>query len=152
MKLSTSDLKNLTLFNKPRLYNATPLAGLVATADTLKATSFLGIHTGNTTHNATDFTVDELLVGQTSGAQAYLVEKDTTNNRLRYHQNDKTGYKAFTSTEDVVGQTSTKTCTLNALGNPEVDRHSGDILFLENRNPINRTTTQIEDIKVIIEF
>jgi hypothetical protein len=29
---------------------------------------------------------------------------------------------------------------------------SGDILFLENRNPISRTTTQIEDIKVIIEF
>jgi hypothetical protein len=147
-----NDFRQIMLFNKPRLYNATPLAGLVATADTLKATSFLGIHTGNTTHNATDFTVDELLVGQTSGAQAYLVEKDTTNNRLRYHQNDKTGYKAFTSTEDVVGQTSTKTCTLNALGNPEVDRHSGDILFLENRNPINRTTTQIEDIKVIIEF
>ena len=147
-----NDFRQIMLFNKPRLYNATPLAGLVATADTLKATSFLGIHTGSTTHNATDFTVDELLVGQTSGAQAYLVEKDTTNNRLRYHQNDKTGYKAFTSTEDVVGQTSTKTCTLNALGNPEVDRHSGDILFLENRNPINRTTTQIEDIKVIIEF
>ena len=147
-----NDFRQIMLFNKPRLYNATPLAGLVATADTLKATSFLGIHTGNTTHNATDFTVDELLVGQTSGAQAYLVEKDTTNNRLRYHQNDKTGYKAFTSTEDVVGQTSTKTCTLNALGNPEVDRHSGDILFLENRNPINRSSTQIEDIKVIIEF
>ena len=147
-----NDFRQIMLFNKPRLYNATPLAGLVATADTLKATSFLGIHTGNTTHNATDFTIDELLVGQTSGAQAYLVEKDTTNNRLRYHQNDKTGYKAFTSTEDVVGQTSAKTCTLNALGNPEVDRHSGDILFLENRNPINRTTTQIEDIKVIIEF
>lgn len=147
-----NDFRQIMLFNKPRLYNATPLAGLVATADTLKATSFLGIHTGNTTDNATDFTVDELLVGQTSGAQAYLVEKDTTNNRLRYHQNDKTGYTAFTATEDVVGQTSTKTCTLNALGNPEVDRHSGDILFLENRNPINRTTTQIEDIKVIIEF
>lgn len=147
-----NDFRQIMLFNKPRLYNATPLAGLVATADTLKATSFLGIHTGNTTDNATDFTIDELLVGQTSGAQAYLVEKDTTNNRLRYHQNDKTGYKAFTSTEDVVGQTSAKTCTLNALGNPEVDRHSGDILFLENRNPINRTTTQIEDIKVIIEF
>ena len=27
-----------------------------------------------------------------------------------------------------------------------------NILFLENRNPINRTDSQIEDIKVIIEF
>ena len=61
----------------------------------------------------------------------------------------------FTNGEDVVGQTSSKTGALassNAVGNPEVDRSSGEILFLENRDPISRTTTQIEDIKVIIEF
>ena len=28
----------------------------------------------------------------------------------------------------------------------------GDIVFLENRNPINRISSQIEDIKIIIEF
>jgi len=142
------------LLNKPREYNATPLAGLIATADTLKATNYVAINTGSTTDNATDFQLDELIVGQTSAAQAYVVEKDTTNDYLRYHQNDKTGYTAFSNSEDIVGQTSAKTATLtsSAVGNPEVDRHSGDILFLENRDPINRTTTQIEDIKVIIEF
>jgi hypothetical protein len=142
------------LINEPRDFNATPLAGLVSTADTLKATSYVEIDTGNTTDNATDFSVDELIVGQTSGAQAYVVEKDTVNDYLRYHQNDKTGYTAFTDGEDIVGQTSSSTATLDtpAVGNPEVDRQSGEILFLENRDPISRTTTQIEDIKVIIEF
>ena len=150
-----NDFRQITLFNEPRNYNATPLAGTIATANTLKGTSYLAIAASGSTDNATDFTIDELLVGQTSGAQAYLVEKDTTNDFLRYHQNDKTGYKAFVNGENVIGQTSTKNCLLHAsaaLGAPEVDRMSGDILFLENRNPISRTTTQIEDIKVIIEF
>jgi len=149
-----NDFRQIMLLNKPRIYNATPLAGLIATADTLKATSYVEIDTGSTTDNATDFTVDELIVGQTSGAQAYVVEKDTVNDYIRYHQNDKTGYTAFSSAEDIVGQTSTSTATLTsaAVGNPEVDRSSGEILFLENRDPISRTTTQIEDIKVIIEF
>ena len=149
-----NDFRQIMLLNKPRVYNATPLAGLVATADTLKATNYVEIDTGNTTDNATDFSVDELIVGQTSGAQAYVVEKDTVNDYLRYHQNDKTGYTAFTDGEDIVGQTSAKTATLDtpAVGNPEVDRSSGEVLFLENRDPISRTTTQIEDIKVIIEF
>src|SRR6056300_405768 len=149
-----NDFRQIMLLNKPRVYNATPLAGLVATADTLKATNYVEIDTGNTTDNATDFSVDELIVGQTSGAQAYVVEKDTVNDYLRYHQNDKTGYTAFSNAEDIVGQISAKTATLDtpAVGNPEVDRSSGEVLFLENRDPISRTTTQIEDIKVIIEF
>jgi hypothetical protein len=39
-----------------------------------------------------------------------------------------------------------------SLGNPEVQRFSGEILFLENRKAINRTLSQIEDVKIIIEF
>lgn len=146
-----NDFRQITLFNEPKAYNATPLAGLIATADTLKATSYLDFNSSATVAN---YTVDELIVGA-GGAQAYVVEKDTSNGFLRYHQNSKTGYKAFVNGEVVTGQTSSQADTLetsNAVGNPEVDRASGEILFLENRNPISRTTTQIEDIKVIIEF
>jgi hypothetical protein len=35
---------------------------------------------------------------------------------------------------------------------PEVQPFTGEVLFLENRAPINRSASQIEDIKVIIEF
>ena len=147
-----NDFRQITLINEPRDYNATPLAGLIATADTLKATSYLDF---NSSATVSSYTVDELIVGQTSGAQAYIVEIDTSNGYIRYHQNDKTGYKAFQNGEVVTGQTSSQADTLEssaANGNPEVDRQSGDILFLENRAPISRTATQIEDIKVIIEF
>ena len=147
-----NDFRQITLFNEPREYNATPLAGLIATADTLKATSYLDF---NSSATVSSYAVDELIVGGTSGAQAYVVEIDTSNGYIRYHQNDKTGYGTFTDGEVVTGQTSNQADTLessNAVGAPEVDRASGDILFLENRDPISRTTTQIEDIKVILEF
>lgn len=147
-----NDFRQISLIKNPRLYNATPLAGAIASADTLKATNYLDFDSGVT---VTDYSVDELLVGQTSGAQAYVVEIDSSNGYIHYHQNDKTGYADFTDGEDITGQTSNTTGALessNAVGNPEVDRMSGDILFLENRDPISRTTTQIEDIKVILEF
>jgi hypothetical protein len=147
-----NDFRQISLIKNPRVYNATPLAGAIASADTLKATNYLDFDSGVT---VTNYSVDELLVGQTSGAQAYVVEIDSSNGYIHYHQNDKTGYADFTDGEDVTGQTSNTTGALeasNAVGNPEVDRMSGDILFLENRDPISRTTTQIEDIKVILEF
>ena len=99
------------------------------------------------------FTIDELMVGGTSGAQAYVVRIDGT--KIYYTQNSKTGYGVFQNSETVTGQSSSTAVALkssSAVVSGEVNRGSGELLFLENRNPINRTTTQIEDIKVIIEF
>ena len=159
-----NDFRQIVLLNEPRVFNASPLQGLVATADTLKATKALDFVSSV---NVTNFNVDELIVGGTSGAQAYVVEIDDTNGFIRYHQNSKTGYKSFSNGETITGQTSSASGALETnSGNnvagityiatgivaPEVDRQSGEILFLENRNPISRTTSQIEDIKVIIEF
>tara|TARA_B100000927_G_C16473904_1_gene472626 strand:+ start:1898 stop:3487 length:1590 start_codon:yes stop_codon:yes gene_type:complete len=125
----------------------------ISTAATLNALKTLDFASGT----ITNYQVDELLVGGTSGAQGYVVEIDGSgsNRKIKYHQNDKTGYTPFTNGETVTGQTSTTALALkssNATIAPEVDRSSGEVLFLENRTPINRTTTQIEDIKVIIEF
>ena len=162
-----NDFRQITLFNEPRDFsNVAPLAGNIATADTLKGTKALDF---NSSATVTDFVIDELIVGGTSGAQAYVVEIDASNGFVRYHQNSKTGYTKFTTGEVITGQTSSTTGTLEADASnqvngityissepaivaPDIDRASGDILFLENRNPINRTVSQIEDIKVIIEF
>ena len=148
-----NDFRQIMLIKNPREYaDAGPLAGPIASDDTLKATNYLDFDSGV---DVTDYVVDELIVQNTTGAQAYVVEIDSSEGYIHYHQNDKTGYTQFQNTLDVVGQTTTTTGALessNAVGNPEVDRASGEILFLENRDPINRTTTQIEDIKVILEF
>ena len=143
-----NDFRQISLIKDPVNFGTTT----TATAATLKAMKYLDFASGVSLNN---FQVDELLVGQTSGAQAFAVDIDTTTGYIYYAQNSKTGYAAFSNGETIQGQTSSTTGALessNAVGNPEVDRDSGKMLFLENRTPINRTATQIEDIKLIIEF
>jgi len=156
-----NDFRQITLIKEPRVYNAVPLAGSIASADTLKALNYLDFVSSV---DVADYSVDELIVGGTSGAQAYIVEIDSDTGYIYYHQNSKTGYVDFQHGETITGQTSNTAGALEDNTNvspatpnpgvnpPEVDRSSGQILFLENRDPINRTTTQIEDIKVILEF
>lgn len=143
-----NDFRQVTLIRNPFNYGTTT----VATATTRKALRYLDFTSATT---VTDFQVDEVITGGTSGAKAYVTERDATSGYIYYHQNSKTGYKKFVNGETITGGTSNTSGALessNALGNPEVQPGSGSIMFLENRNPINRTTTQIEDIKVIIEF
>jgi len=40
----------------------------------------------------------------------------------------------------------------SALTAEEVERHSGDIIYLENRQAVSRASDQIEDIKLIVEM
>ena len=104
------------------------------------------------------FVVDQVIQGSVSNAKAYLVEIDSTNRRLHYYQNEKTGFKAFQGG----GSPDTVTGTLPSggsgvlasshLGAADVVAGSGQLIFLENRDPISRTASQIEDIKCIIEF
>jgi len=46
-----------------------------------------------------------------------------------------------------LGQTFT-----NGVSNPEVKKHSGDIIYVDNRPSITRSLNQKEDIKVILQF
>jgi len=95
--------------------------------------------------------ITDYIVGDESGAVAFVDAYDPAAGTLKYHQNDKTGYIAFIVDERIDADNG-GFGTIVSLGNPEVKRFSGDILFLENRKPINRTSSQIEDVKIIIEF
>jgi hypothetical protein len=44
------------------------------------------------------------------------------------------------------------TFTSGSLTNPEIQPDSGDVIYVENRRPINRAIDQIEDIKIIVEM
>jgi len=41
---------------------------------------------------------------------------------------------------------------VNGLANPEVEKFSGDLIYIDNRPPITRSQNQKEDIKVILQF
>jgi len=145
-----NDFRQITLVKNPFNFGTST----VSTASTLKATAALSFQS-----TTSSFQVDELIT-QGSGAtlaQAFVVEVDTDTGYIHYSQNSKTGYGNFVTGSPVSGATSgavgtPKSSSSAFLINPEVDVHSGDIIFLENRNPIDRTASQIEDVKIIIEF
>ena len=146
-----NDFRQISIVKNPYSTGTT-----IATTDTLKATNYLQLASGQTTSG---FVVDQVIQAASggSGAKAYLVEIDATNGRLYYYQNEKTGFIPFANGDTVEGTLpSGGSATLDtnhdrAPTNPVV-AGSGQLIFLENRDPISRSATQIEDIKCIIEF
>jgi len=41
---------------------------------------------------------------------------------------------------------------VGGYANEEVEINSGEVLYIDNRNPITRSADQNEEIKVVIEF
>ena len=153
-----NDFRQVSLIKNPEQFGSTD----IATASTLRSRRALVLASSAAT---TNFAVDQVIVGSSSGAKAYLVEIDTTNKVLYYYQNEKTGFADFTQNDTITGTlpnggsatldqtsgTSWYGTAANGYG-PEVKNASGQLIFLENRAPINRSSSQIEDIKLIVEF
>lgn len=131
------------------LKNPLNVAGsAVSTATTFSALKYLQLSTG------TGFTEGDYITGATSGAVAYVDAWDPNTLQLKYHQNDKTGYTPFSASETINGNLagSGTIPATGGLNSPEYTPFSGQIIFLENRSPINRSASQIEDVKIILEF
>jgi len=84
----------------------------------------------------------------------FIVDYDTTTNVITFIQDSVTGFGSFAASvgQVVSGSISGATGTVTSVPNPEVNRYSGDIIYLENRRPIMRASDQLEDIKLIVEF
>ena len=166
-----NDFRKLGIVVDPNTFGTTSVAS-VATARltyAVKLTSQSGTYDG-----------DEKISQATTGAIGKVVEWDSSNSILYYTQerfgdygtNGTTGgYVAFSGANVITGATSGATGTPDAAAdsavtlsggntvtfsdgyaNPELAADSGDIIYLENRKPISRSSDQIEDIKVIVEF
>ena len=123
------------------LANAATLSGLV------------GINVSNV--NGT-FINNEYLVGITSKANAYAVTSNVVsgNGYIRYIQSFGTteNYKPFTIGESVIGRTSGATAIVTQSLLSEVMQDTGEILYLENREPVTRTIDQTDNLHLVIEF
>ena len=146
----------------------------VATTTTARQSYVVKVDT-----NSGTFQADEVITQATTGAVGKVVEYDSTLSLLYYQQESYKGfgtnatsgnYVAFSGTNQITGATSAATGTTGAssetvtLANsntltltsgyatPDLQEYSGDIIYLENRKPIQRASDQTEDIKIIIEF
>ena len=167
---TANDFRQVGLVVDPTNYGTSTVASASTRRQTfvVKASSVSGT-----------FDIDEKITQATTGAVGKVVEFDSTNQLLYFQQerfgdfgtNSTTGdHSVFEGTNVITGATSSATftpssdsetitlannntiTTVSGYVNPELQADSGNIVYLENRKPIQRDSDQTEDIKLIIEF
>jgi len=100
--------------------------------------------------------VDEIILGGTSGAKAYVDFFDANGSDpdfIYYHQDETTGFVPFTNGEAISTTNGDGAGTCDSAATiVDINRLAGDILYIENRASIDRSSSQTEDIKVIIQI
>lgn len=146
-----NDYRRITLVRDPYNYGTTNVATL-STRTATRSVAYSSL--------AGTLLVDRVISGGTSGAKGRIVSINTSSSTIRYIQTrtDNPTGAAFQSGETITmynsdGVTpSAVTFTSGALTAPEIQPDSGDVIYVENRRPINRAIDQIEDIKIIVEM
>lgn len=140
----SQDFRQLAIIRNPYDFGTTN----VSTATTMSANTVLTVGTGYT------FSADMVIEGTSSGAKGIVVTYDEdTNGYVRIIQNEDTGFTPFTLS-DSVGESGVPggEVAVSVITDPEVEKHSGETVFLENRTAINRAGDQIETVKIVLEF
>ena len=110
--------------------------------------------------NSQAFAEDELVTGTQSGATGKVVDFKNNNTTLRLVDvttgtSTTNGYDgiagSFRANESITAP-STASANTNGVVGGDLEKFSGDVLYIENRSPVTRADDQIEDVKLIIEF
>jgi hypothetical protein len=143
------DFRQIVLMRAPADYNDSAY-----TDTTGKVLRYLRL---TSVSDASNFVVDRTITGGTSTAQAIIDQVDS--DKIYAHQTEATGFVSFQEGEAVTSPGATGTLSAegydvdsDAFTNDDVNKFSGDILYIENRAPVVRSTDQTEDIKVIISL
>ena len=100
----------------------------------------------------------EIIEGQSSLAQGYIDEWDPLTYKLYFHQTEATGFTPFSSGEVVEASNAAGSGILDSAGIDgyglltDIDKYSGELLYIDNRASIERDAEQTEDIKIVIQL
>ena len=142
------DYRQVMLIRNPKTDSAN---GNTLTATTAKALKYLQVDSAF----GSQLSVDELITNSlTPPAKAYVDEKvnfAASSMKVYYHQTDSTGYTPFSVGDTLTDEGSqTGTIVVVADSNELYINTSGEVLYIENRAPVIRNTSQTEDIKVVV--
>lgn len=101
--------------------------------------------------SATSLSQGDIITGTVTGANGYTL-LGTGANVLYIQNNDSSGnvvanFANFTTADSITGVGSVATVT-----NPDVQKYTGQILYVDNKPPISRTPEQTESIHIVLEF
>lgn len=151
-----ADFRQVGILKNPKLPASRTSADSDFTATTGSALRILTVGSGA---NLTAIAVDNVISQGPDGtpkARAY-VDKNTgtsTDATILYHQNENTGFVPFTVEGDPLLDSAApdNNGTIVSDSDGEVDPFSGDLLYVESRAAVERTTAGTEDIKITIQF
>jgi len=154
---TTNDFRQIGIVRNPIKDSAqfnsfveTPLA----TNATLSAFKKLHVTTGSLT--PVNITGDQLIT-QPSG-QSAIIDFYDGSGIMNVHQTRETGFLPFDSNQICTISGGGGTCNpVTISGQPalrpaEVDRYSGEVVYIDNRVAVSRDAEQTEDIKVVIDL
>jgi len=146
-----NDFRRIGLIQDPFTVGTTT----VATDTTLHACHRM------TLSSVADVSVDDIILNASSDGSGVAVSRVVsidTSTRIVSHipiANSDGGYANFAAAENVyVSGNPTSVATVSSVDAtfPEVEKYSGQIMYVENRGAVSRAADQIEDIKLIIEM
>ena len=145
--------------------------GTVASAATYSALTSIKFPSGT----AASFSIDEVVTQATTNASGKVVSWDSTTKILKVYQSPYehittgnsggeltpfSGGNAITGADSGSVETPDTTYSLtvsnltfsNGYATPEIQKYTGDIIYVENRRTVSRAIDQIEDVKLVVEF
>lgn len=137
-----NDYRQLALIEDPYAYDGQSMISNTAvnqlTTITLNGTS-------------AEYVEDEIVYQGSSLAaatfSATVVEWDSANNQLKVSNT-----RGLPSSDLVNGVTSTASRFLSSVTNPDMKHYTGNLLYIDNISPIERSSDQVEDFKIILKF
>lgn len=134
-----NDYRKIGLIKNPLLYGTTTVATDASYRQTTRLT--VSAVTGA-------FLTDEEIEGASPSDTARVIEYDASGGFL-YIQIIS---GSFTTSDGVTGQNSGATATISDVQDRELERYTGDILYIEQRALINRDPNQTEVITIIFQY
>ena len=137
-----NDYRQVALIEDPYTYDGTKVMSNTA-VDQLMTLTLNG--------TSAEYIEDEIVYQGPSLAvatfSATVVEWDSANNQLKVSNT-----KGVPSSELVNGITSTASRFLGSITNPDMRRYTGNLLYIDNIIPVERSSDQVEDFKIILKF
>ena len=113
------------------------------------------IYTANTFSQLTEITysttagtfiINEQIRGQSTNATAVVAFSNTS----EVHVTSEIGL--FSNSEIFIGNTSGTIGTITNINNPDIDRYSGEVFYYDNIQPVARSNTTIELVRLVVKF
>jgi hypothetical protein len=146
-----NDYRQIGLITNPRQLN-----GSLATSSTLDASISLVVNSTTAV-----FAADAEIVNNTNGSIARIIDWDPVGAVLRVNLpkpsnidnwSTYSGFSASQTISQIGGPGSTQNITITSVIDPEVQSFSGNVIYFENRRPIQRDAQQIESVSLSIEY